>query len=187
MGGIIVLLCWASILLLLGIVKGWPSYGGFILASGLGFGGLGLADDVLSIRRKHSTGLTGVQKLLLGSLLSIGLFVFFKDQILVPQQIPFSASQIALPWIGGLFLTWLLLVASTNSANLTDGLDGLASGVSILVLGGLLGWIPVAQHPSCKLVLGRCRIVRPRRDYWRPGIGQRRSFPTTDPRRSLCA
>ena len=138
MGGIIVLLCWSSIVLLLGIVKGWPSHGGFILVSGLGFGGLGLADDVLSLRRRHSTGLTGVQKLLLGSLLSIGLFVFFKDQILVPQQIPFSASRIALPWIGGLFLTWLLLVASTNSANLTDGLDGLASGVSILVLGGLL-------------------------------------------------
>lgn len=138
MGGLIVLLCWASIVLLLGIVRDWPSQCAFILFSGLGFGGLGLVDDVLSIRRRHSTGLTGVQKILLGSLLSIGLFVFFKDQILIPQQIPFSSNQIALPWMGGLLLTCLLLIASTNSANLTDGLDGLASGVSVLVLASLL-------------------------------------------------
>jgi phospho-N-acetylmuramoyl-pentapeptide-transferase len=143
MGGIIVLLWWAGILLLLGIVKGWPSYGGFVLASGLGFGGLGLADDVLSLRRRHSTGLTGVQKLLLGSFLSVGLFFLFKEQILVPQQIPFSDSQIALPWLASFFLTWVLLVASTNSSNLTDGLDGLAGGVSILVLSGLLIAFPI--------------------------------------------
>lgn len=138
MGGIVVALCWASIVIVLAIVNGWPSHGGFVLVSGLGFGGLGLADDVISLRRKHSTGLSGVQKILLGSLLSIGLFFLFKEQILIPQRIPFSTTAIALSPIVGFFLTWILLVASTNSANLTDGLDGLAGGVSILVLSGLL-------------------------------------------------
>jgi len=142
MGGAIVLFCWAIAVILLGIKQAWPSYGGFVLASGLAFGGLGLADDIISLLRKHSTGLTGTQKILLGSLFSIGLFVLFKEQILVPQQIPFSDAHLALPPIAGLFLTWVLFVASTNSANLTDGLDGLAGGVSILVLSGFIAAFP---------------------------------------------
>ena len=146
MGGIVVLLCWFCIVLFLGIVKGWPPYGSFVLSAGLGFGGLGFADDVISLRRKHSTGLTGGQKILLGSLLSIGLFLAFRDQIMIPQQIPFSGSQLVLPPIAGLFLTWVLFAASTNSANLTDGLDGLAGGVSILIVGGLLAAFPSAAN-----------------------------------------
>ena len=142
MGGIVVLLGWVAIVLILGIKLGWPSYGKFVLAAGLGFGGLGFADDVLSIRRKHSTGLTATQKIVLGSVLSIGLFVIFRQQILVPQQIPFSSSHITLPWVAGLLLTWVLFLCSTNSANLTDGLDGLAGGISILVLGGFLAMFP---------------------------------------------
>jgi len=142
MGGIVVLLSWAVIVLILGIKLGWPSYGGFVLAAGLGFGGLGFADDVLSIRKEHSTGLTATQKIVLGSALSIGLFFIFRQQILVPQQIPFSNEQIALPWVAGFILTWVLFLASTNSANLTDGLDGLAGGISILALGGFLALFP---------------------------------------------
>ena len=153
MGGIIVLLCWLCIVLFLGIVKGWPPYGSFVLSAGLGFGGLGFADDVISLQRKHSTGLTSGQKILLGSLLSIGLFLAFRDQIMIPQQIPFSGSQLVLPPIAGLFLTWLLFVASTNSANLTDGLDGLAGGVSILIVGGLLAAFPSAANAMLILPL----------------------------------
>lgn len=142
MGGVVVLLCWAGLVILFGIQQGWPSYGGFVLASGLAFGGLGLVDDVISLRRRHSTGLTGMQKILLGSLISIGLFFLFKEQILIPQRIPFSGSQIALPPIIGFFVTWILFVSSTNSANLTDGLDGLAGGISLLVLGGFIAAFP---------------------------------------------
>ena len=119
-----------------GLKQPWPSYGSFVLVSGLAFGGMGLADDIISLRRKHSTGLTGIQKILVGSLIAISLFMLFKEEILVPQRIPFSSSHVILPPIVGFFLTWVLFVASTNSANLTDGLDGLAGGISILVLGG---------------------------------------------------
>lgn len=146
MGGTVVLLSWAVIVMILGIKLGWPSYGGFVLAAGLGFGGLGFADDILSIWRKRSTGLTATQKLVLGSAFSAGLFVIFRQQILVPQQIPFSDTQIALPWVAGFLLTWVLFLASTNSANLTDGLDGLAGGVSILVLGGFLASFPSMEN-----------------------------------------
>ena len=142
MGGIVILLCWVSIVLILGAVKGWPSYGGFVLVAGLGFGGLGFVDDILSLRRKHSTGLTGMQKLLIGSILSIGLFFLFREQILVPQQIPFMGSRVALPWVGAFLLSWILFISTTNSSNLTDGLDGLAGGVSLLVLGGFVAAFP---------------------------------------------
>lgn len=146
MGGIIVLLFWATTVIILGITTGWSSYSGFVLAAGLGFGGLGLADDVLSIRNKRSAGLTAVQKIVLGSAISIGLFFIFRDQVLVPQQVPFASIQITLPWVAGLVLNWALFLASTNSANLTDGLDGLAGGVSILVLGGFLLMYPSTQN-----------------------------------------
>ena len=146
MGGIVVLLLWATTVIILGITRGWPSTGGFVLAAGLGFGGLGLADDVLSIRNKCSTGLTAVQKIVLGSAIAIGLFFIFQDQVLVPQQVPFAGIQITSPWIAGLLLNWVLFLASTNSANLTDGLDGLAGGVSILVLGGFLLMYPSTEN-----------------------------------------
>jgi len=145
-GGIVVLLIWAMTVMILGIQMGWSSTSGFVLAAGLGFGGLGLADDILSIRKKHSTGLTAIQKIVLGSALSIGLFIVFRHQILVPQQIPFANFNISLPWVAGFFLTWGLFLSSTNSANLTDGLDGLAGGVSILVLGGFLVMFPSMEN-----------------------------------------
>jgi len=145
-GGIVVLLIWAMTVMILGIQMGWSSTSGFVLAAGLGFGGLGLADDILSIRKKHSTGLTSIQKIVLGSALSIGLFIVFRHQILVPQQIPFANFNISLPWVAGFFLTWGLFLSSTNSANLTDGLDGLAAGISILVLGGFLVMFPSMEN-----------------------------------------
>lgn len=142
MGGMIVLLLWALTVMILGITRGWSSTSGFVLSAGLGFGGLGLTDDILSICKKHSTGLSAAQKIVLGSVLSIVLFFAFRSQIIVPQQVPFASIRITLPWIGGFLLTWALFLASTNSANLTDGLDGLAGGVSILVLGGFLVLFP---------------------------------------------
>ncbi|MBE0635055.1 phospho-N-acetylmuramoyl-pentapeptide-transferase [Candidatus Bipolaricaulota bacterium] len=142
MGGLVILVEWALAALMLGWIQGWPANSGFILTSGLAFGALGLVDDVLSVRKKRSTGLTGLQKIILGSVISMGLFLVFQDAILVPQLIPFAYSTVTLPWVAGFGLTWILFVASTNSANLTDGLDGLAGGVSILILGGFVLMFP---------------------------------------------
>ena len=90
MGGIVVLFMWTMAVLILGIISGWTAHSGFVLTSGLAFGALGLADDLLSIRKKHSTGLTARQKILLGSIIAVGLFIAFQSQILVPQAIPFK-------------------------------------------------------------------------------------------------
>jgi phospho-N-acetylmuramoyl-pentapeptide-transferase len=142
MGGLVVLGAWLAAIIPLGLTMGRPASFGFVLASGLGFGALGLLDDILSMRRRHSTGLTALQKIVLGSAVSLGLFFAFRDRILVPQLVPFSPMHFVLPWVGGLFLTWILFLSSTNSANLTDGLDGLAGGVSALVLVGFVILFP---------------------------------------------
>ncbi len=146
MGGLIILGMWTVAVIPLGSFLGWPGHSGFVLAAGLGFGALGFLDDILSLRRKHSTGLTGIQKIVLGSAVSIALFVAFRGRILVPQQVPFTHVGIVLPWAGGFFLSWILFLSSTNSANLTDGLDGLAGGVSALVLIGLLALFPTTGN-----------------------------------------
>ena len=153
MGGSVVLVLWSGAVLALGAMVGWPQHVGFVVASGLGFGLLGLADDVLSLRRRHSTGLTGPQKLVSGSVLSVSLFFAFRGDVMVAQAVPFASLHLVVPWVGMLFLSWILLVAATNTANLTDGLDGLAGGVCILVLGGLLWMVPTADNAMLILPL----------------------------------
>jgi phospho-N-acetylmuramoyl-pentapeptide-transferase len=153
MGGIVVLVLWAGAVCLLGGLFGWPEHSGLVLSAGLGFGLLGFADDVLSLRRRHSTGLTGPQKLTLGSALSIGLFFAFRAELTIPQFVPFTDLHVSLPWVGALFLAWILLVSVTNTANLTDGLDGLGGGVYCLVLAGLLWMEPSTGNAALILPL----------------------------------
>ncbi len=153
MGGAVVLGSWSAAVLLSGGCFGWPAHAGFVLASGLAFGLLGLADDLLSLRRRHSTGLTGPQKLVWGSALAVGLSFAFRGDLTVSQAVPFSTLRLAIPWVGTLLLSWILLVSVTNTANLTDGLDGLAGGVYGLVLGGLLWMVPSPDNATLILPL----------------------------------
>jgi len=52
---------------------------------------------------------------------------------------------LSLPSIAFFFLAWAVFLATTNSINLTDGLDGLATGVSILILCGFLIIVPTRE------------------------------------------
>jgi phospho-N-acetylmuramoyl-pentapeptide-transferase len=142
MGGLFVLSAWA-----IGVLCLWPSVAwtrsiGFVLAAGALHGAIGLLDDLQSVRRRRSLGLTAPRKLLLGSLAAIALFFVFRDVVSVPQRIPFSTSTVTLPPIAAIALVWLSLLSMTNSMNLSDGLDGLAGGLAILILIGLLALSP---------------------------------------------
>lgn len=110
----------------------------FILASGLSMAAIGLLDDVLSWRRRQSTGLAGWQKIALTSLASAALFWCLRSSVASVLAIPFSSETIALSPVALFVLTWIVFLATTNAVNLTDGLDGLAAGVAGLVLVGLL-------------------------------------------------
>lgn len=105
-----------------------------ILAAFLAFGFLGFLDDFVKVVRKQSLGLTVVQKLLFQIVIAAGLAIY---QISVSDSgtmiaIPFLGKTIDFGWFAVPFMVFVV-VAMANSVNLTDGLDGLAAGVTFLV------------------------------------------------------
>jgi len=142
MGGLFVLAAWA-----IGVLAFWPAAAwarsiGFVLAAAGLHGTIGLLDDLQSIARRRSLGLTAPLKLLLGSLATVALFFLFPDVVSVPQRVPFTTMTVTLPPIATFALVWIALLATTNSLNLADGLDGLAGGLATIVLIGLLALTP---------------------------------------------
>jgi phospho-N-acetylmuramoyl-pentapeptide-transferase len=100
-----------------------------------GFGVVGFLDDFMKVRRRRSLGLTKLQKFGGTAIVSIA-FVMLVTHVGDPgisTHLSFvRPSSIAL---GFLFYVWafLVLTGSSNAVNLTDGLDGLAAGASIMV------------------------------------------------------
>ena len=103
---------------------------------------LGFIDDYLIIKRKNNIGLTEIQKLF-GQLIIAVIFFFLymkagNDTIFDIHTLGIA---IDLKWLYGIFILFML-VASTNAVNLTDGLDGLAGGLSLIAFlaMGLMTW-----------------------------------------------
>ena len=143
MGGIVIIIA-----TLIGYVLGNWFTGGTITASGVlvlflmtGLGFVGFVDDFLKLFMKRSLGLRSSQKLIgqavVGAIFAI-LAIHFPDGYdLTPASTRLSFLADFGVSIGAvLFVVWVLLMvtATSNGVNLTDGLDGLATGASILVL-----------------------------------------------------
>jgi phospho-N-acetylmuramoyl-pentapeptide-transferase len=106
-----------------------------LVFAAVGFGIVGFLDDYLKVRRRRSLGLTKLQKFGGTAIVSIAfamLVTHAGDQGISTHVSFIRPSSIAL---GFLFYVWafLVLTGSSNAVNLTDGLDGLAAGTSILV------------------------------------------------------
>lgn len=169
--------------------------GGFLLVRGsedgmvvlimtLGFGLIGFLDDYIKVVLKRSLGLRAREKLLGQILLSAGLafWVVFGLGRGTDLVLPFSGFltpggiHLQLGWWLFLAFTVLFVVGISNAVNLTDGLDGLAAGVSLLVAlammmvalaafktgvavsmaalsGGCLGFLFYNRHPA-KVFMG---------------------------------
>ena len=99
------------------------------------FGTIGFIDDYISIAKKHNLGLRAWQKLVLQfvAALIIALYAGMHPQIGTQLIIPFTHQSVD---FGFCYypLTFFAIVAVTNAVNLTDGLDGLASGVTAFVM-----------------------------------------------------
>ena len=93
---------------------------------------LGLADDLLSIKRRKNEGLTVLQKLI-GQFLIACLFfaIFIKNGGQTVLNIYTLGVEIDMGFIYGAFILFVL-VATSNAVNITDGLDGLAGGLSVM-------------------------------------------------------
>jgi len=105
----------------------------------VGLGLVGLADDYLKVFKQRSTGLRARTKLIGQAVIALSfawMSINFPDdmgQTPASQAISFVRdTSLVLPV--GLFLLWVwfLITATTNGVNLTDGLDGLAIGASIM-------------------------------------------------------
>ena len=93
---------------------------------------LGFIDDFLIIKRKNNVGLTEIQKLLGQILIAIVFYVIYmKSGASQTLEIYTLGIEINMGWFYGVFLLFML-VASSNAVNITDGLDGLAGGLSMI-------------------------------------------------------
>lgn len=103
---------------------------------------LGLADDLLKIIYKNNKGLSIMFKLFMQTLIALVFFYIYIRNGGEPY-VAISAININiyLGWIYGLFILFLL-VGTSNAVNITDGLDGLAGGLSAIAFFayGLIAW-----------------------------------------------
>ncbi len=101
------------------------------------FGILGFWDDFLKIKKHKSRGLVIRQKfvfqvLLAGIIGAVLVYLGFQGKFDLHLSFPFFKKWI--PYLGWIYLPWimLILVSSSNSVNLADGLDGLAIGLTLI-------------------------------------------------------
>lgn len=102
------------------------------LYSFVGFGFVGFLDDLLKIIKKKNEGLTSGQKMILLLIVSGFLTWYAYEYIGSSINIPFLSGQINL---GLIYIPFAMFYFAgvTNAVNLTDGLDGLATSVTVLV------------------------------------------------------
>lgn len=145
----------------------------------VGLGGIGLLDDAIKIRKQRSLGLHAGAKILgqlaIGSLFAWGALSFPDRHGVTPGSLSISFSRpssLTLAAAGAvlgviLFIVWVnfIVAAWSNAVNLTDGLDGLATGASIFVFGAytIISYFQLVQ--SC----------------WGDTVNQGACFPTRDP------
>jgi len=136
MGGIFMLIPFLIFLLIITInLKSLKLF--LLLLTIFGFFLIGFLDDYLSIKNQKNTGLKTKEKFTLQSIISI-IFVFLAyEKNFINQLIIISDSWELNMSIFILPIAFLVLVGISNSVNLTDGLDGLASGCCGIVSYGL--------------------------------------------------
>ncbi len=121
----------------------------------IGYGLIGFIDDYLIIKKHNNKGLTEKQKLLFQLIISIIFFYLFMISGNEPLLwIHTFHIKIDIGWLYGVFILFLLL-ASSNAVNLTDGLDGLAGGLSVIayltfgIIAFQTGWLEGYETVGC--------------------------------------
>ncbi|MCH4890218.1 phospho-N-acetylmuramoyl-pentapeptide-transferase [Acidaminobacter sp. JC074] len=138
------------------------------------FGAVGFIDDYRKVIRKHNEGLKSREKLI-GQLMIALPLALFATYLNPELWIPFTNIYWDLGWLKA-FVVLFVVIATTNAVNLTDGVDGLSSSVTVLVMaffvfvgikfdmqfaaifaasliGGLVGFIFFNRYPA-KIFMG---------------------------------
>ena len=174
MGGIIFLI--AAVVTALFYVKDYPAVIPVLFLT-LGFGIIGFLDDYLKVVLKRSDGLLPWQKFLLQVVVT-GVFAYYLinyTDISLSMRIPFWPDHyLNLGWLAVPVL-FIAVIGTVNGVNFTDGLDGLASSVTLIVavfftvvsiglgggvepmtgavVGGLMGFLLFNVYPA-KIFMG---------------------------------
>ncbi len=134
MGGIVILAgILAGYLVAHLVLGGVSAIGVAVLGAGLGLGLVGFLDDLLKVRRQRSLGLSKTGKVLGQAVVAV-LFALAATRLADVPSVLAVVRETHIE-LGALFVAWVfvILASSSNAVNLTDGLDGLASGSSIFV------------------------------------------------------
>ena len=144
----------------------------------VGFGGIGFLDDYTKIRRGQNLGLTVGRKILLQVLVTLAIgsslvWLFsrgdYDARLVLPFAKNFRPSLVIEPLLGNpytfplafiLFFVFLflVLVGCSNAVNLTDGLDGLAIGLTVICAGALTVLAYIAGHREFAQYLDVARV-----------------------------
>ncbi len=108
----------------------------YVLALGLCFGLIGFLDDFFKMKYKRNLGLTSLQKALLQMAVSaLYLYLLYKQNVIDGHlYIPFVEAPIKLHILLYIFFAMFVMVGCVNAVNLTDGVDGLSSSVTVPVM-----------------------------------------------------
>jgi phospho-N-acetylmuramoyl-pentapeptide-transferase len=156
MGGIVMLLGLAAGYLASRIsTQRFTVTGLALVVAAVGFGAVGFLDDFIKVRRRRSLGLSKSQKFLGTAVVSVAFAV------IVVHYSASTGTSTNLSFVrdtgirlGVLFYLWsfLVLTASSHAVNLTDGLDGLAAGSSVLVLSAYIFMAFWQFRHTCELL-----------------------------------
>ena len=135
MGGLMFI--FAAIAMLIGNLMSMEDYSVFyVLILGLCFGFIGFLDDFTKMKYKRNLGLTSLQKAMLQMAVSaLFLYVMFKTGAMNTNlYIPFFNVTFEIHPLVYIFFAMFVMVGADNAVNITDGVDGLSSSVTIPVL-----------------------------------------------------
>lgn len=167
MGGIIFLIS-ALVLTLIFVPFSMKTF--ILLLSTFGFGAIGFIDDFRKLVLKRSLGLTAKQKIILQLVISFVIAVLcfiFQNETITKLWIPFTDTRLNVS-ILGIPIMMFIMIGTSNAVNLTDGLDGLSTQVSVpvfltliilsqniedklfasIMLGGVLGFLFYNSNPA---------------------------------------
>ncbi len=124
-----------------------------LVLSTLAYGAVGFADDYIKVVKKRNLGLTGRRKLFwqfaIGLAVGITIWALAQaDPKEYSTRIAFPFFKQVVPDLGVLYILFavLLLTLSSNAVNLTDGLDGLAIGTTLIAAAAFTGLAYVSSH-----------------------------------------
>src|SRR3954467_972597 len=137
----------------------------------VGMGLVGFLDDFIKISKQRSLGLRSKAKMVGQTMVALIFGILALSPMLEDdrEKTPASThtsfirdfSWLALPAVLVVLLIWLIITATSNAVNLTDGLDGLATGASVMVFGAYTLVNIWQNNQSCRISpSGTCYEVR---------------------------